>query len=123
MLALSLATDPSYGWLSATTLCLFVAALVGFVLFAVNELYWAQMPLLDIRLFLQPTFARGSIGYFFFGWSLAVIPPFLSIFFQDSLYLDPIISGLRNLPFLLGEALIAMFTGKYVAATGEFGIE
>lgn len=118
MLAITLG-GVQYAWNSATIIAMFCAAGFGFCLFVFNELFWAHMPLLEVRLFLQPTFARGSLGYFFFGWTLAVMPVFLSVYFQEFETFSPIIAGLFNVPLLLSEAFAGLLVGKYVSATGK----
>ena len=118
MLAITLG-GVQYAWNSATIIAMFCASAAGLCLFVCNELFWAHLPLLEVRLFLQPTFARGSLGYFFFGWTLAVMPVFLSLYFQDFEHFSPVIAGLFNVPLLLSEAFAGLLVGKYVSATGK----
>ncbi|WP_418319767.1 DHA2 family efflux MFS transporter permease subunit [Piscinibacter sakaiensis] len=75
-----LTNGPSQGWLSGPVMLAFALVLAAFVGFLLWELHSAA-PLIDVRLFVNPTFASASVLAFIFGagifGSTYIIPLFV----------------------------------------------
>ncbi|WP_067933593.1 MFS transporter [Alicyclobacillus kakegawensis] len=125
VLAFILVNHPDKGWTSPYILTLFGIALVALVAFVVGELL-LKHPMLDPRLFKNPSFTGAAIAGFTLSAGFYALFFFLTMFFQNRLSFSALDTGLRFLPMsglvFVGAPLAGRLTDKigpkWVLATG-----
>jgi DHA2 family multidrug resistance protein len=115
------------GWTSTYILTSFAIAIVGAVVFIINE-FSVRHPLIDISLFRSRNFALSNVVLFIFGLGMFGSNFLLPIYLQNSLNYTPLQAGLVFLPvgLILGltSPLAGLFadkvSAKMPAAVGLF---
>jgi EmrB/QacA subfamily drug resistance transporter len=86
------------GWTSATILGCYAASIALFAAFVPIELR-RKFPMLDLRLFKNPTFIGSSVSAFTIAFSVLSLIFFITVWFQSILGYSAIGAGLRMLVF------------------------
>jgi EmrB/QacA subfamily drug resistance transporter len=110
-LVLALLRGESWGWASARTIGLFVAAAVLLPAFFASQLR-RQTPMLDVRLFRNPTFAGAQLIAFTISSGMFAQFLYLTLYLQNGLKLSPLQTGLRFLPLSLLSFVAAPIAGR-----------
>jgi EmrB/QacA subfamily drug resistance transporter len=103
-------------WSTAIVACL-VAAGVLLVAFVAVELR-SDHPMLDLRLFRNPTFDGASIAAFVLSASMFAMFLYLTLYIQNVLGYTALQSGLRFMPVTLLSFLVAPVSGKLAERLG-----
>ncbi|GMA49836.1 hypothetical protein GCM10025857_11930 [Alicyclobacillus contaminans] len=115
VLAFILVNHPDKGWTSPYILTLFGIALVSLIAFVVGELL-LKHPMLDPRLFKNPSFTGAAIAGFTLSAGFYALFFFLTMFFQNRLSFSTLETGLRFLPMsglvFVGAPLAGRLTDK-----------
>jgi len=107
----ALSNGSRQGWMADPILLAFTAALLTGVAFVCWEL-WTPHPLLDPRLFLNPTFSCASVVAFIFGVGLFGSTYLIPLFVQNIQGYTPTRSGLLLMPAGLTLALVFPTAGR-----------
>jgi len=107
------------GWTEQNVLILFAVTIIGLVFFILAE-QRASEPMIPLRLFKNPIVLACSMMGLFAGAISFGSGPFLSLYFQDSLFVSPTESGLRSLPQMLGVTAATFGIGRIIARTGRY---
>jgi EmrB/QacA subfamily drug resistance transporter len=100
-----------YGWTSVRIVSLFVAAAVFLALFVVLELR-QRIPMLDLSLFKNPTFAGANAVMMLVALAMFGVFFFNSLFVQNVLHYSPIEAGASFLPMTILITLVAPVAGR-----------
>ena len=101
----------NYGWTSARILGSFVVAAVALVLFVVLE-HRQRVPMLDLSLFRNPTFAGANIVMLLVALAMFGMFFFNSLYLQRILHYSAIQTGASFLPMTVLIVLIAPSGGE-----------
>jgi EmrB/QacA subfamily drug resistance transporter len=106
---------------NSKTLVLVAIAAVILPLFVAQERRAAE-PMIPMRLFknrviLACAMLGACAGAVSFGAS-----NYMSVYFQDALFVSPTRSGLRTMPLMIGIVISSTFTGRAIAARGRYKI-
>jgi EmrB/QacA subfamily drug resistance transporter len=101
----------TYAWTSARVLTLFAIAAVGLVVFVLVELH-QRIPMLDLSLFRNPTFAGANTVMFLVGLAMFGIFFYNSLFLQNVLGYGAIKTGATFLPMTVLIILVAPAAGR-----------
>jgi EmrB/QacA subfamily drug resistance transporter len=104
------------GWNGAIIACL-VGSAVLLIAFVVIELR-SQYPMLDLRLFRNPTFDGASIAAFVLSASMFAMFLYLTLYIQNILGYTALESGLRFLPVTVLSFVVAPVSGKLAQRLG-----
>jgi EmrB/QacA subfamily drug resistance transporter len=110
-LVLALLRGASWGWSSGRTIGLFVAAAVLLPAFVASQLR-RQTPVIDVRLFRNPTFAGAQVIAFTISSGMFAQFLYLTLYLQNGLKLSPLQTGLRFLPLSLLSFVAAPIAGR-----------
>lgn len=110
-----------FTWDSPQIISMFVAALVGLLLFVVIERRAAD-PLLDLTLFKNRAFAIGSLASFVVGMTFMASIVFLPLFMVNVVGLSATSSGLTITPLTLGIVGGNVLTGGLVSRFGRYKV-
>jgi len=110
-LVLALLRGNDWGWGSARTIGLLVAAVVLLCAFVFVELR-QRSPMLDVPLFQTPAFTGAQIVAFSISSSMFAMFLYLTLYLQDVLHLSPLQAGLRFLPLSLLSFVTAPIAGR-----------
>jgi len=110
-LTFGLIEGSSYGWGSATIIGCFAAAAVLLAAFVLVELS-LPLPMLDLRLFRNSTFAGANVAVLLAVLSMFGVFFFMSIFMQAILFYSAIRTGETFLPLTLVLVLTTPFAGR-----------
>jgi EmrB/QacA subfamily drug resistance transporter len=110
-LVLALLRGESWGWSSGRTVGLFVAAAVLLPAFVASQLR-RQTPVIDVRLFRNPTFAGAQLIAFTISSGMFAQFLYLTLYLQNGLKLSPLQTGLRFLPLSLLSFVAAPIAGR-----------
>lgn len=113
------ASGHGYLWTSQQILGLFAVALVGLVAFLWIEAR-AHDPILDLRLFRNPSFAWGNLATFFSGASFLSGIVFLPLFMVNVIGLSATRSGLTVTPLTFGIVFGNVVSGHLVSRIGRY---
>jgi EmrB/QacA subfamily drug resistance transporter len=116
-LTFALIQGQSYGWTSATILCLFAGALAGLVAFVFLELKTAR-PLAQLRLFKNRTYAAGNFIGVVINFGLIGVIFLTVLYLQIVLGLKALEAGLWFLPLPVAIMAVAPFAGKLTDKIG-----
>ena len=105
------------GWGSPLILTLFVVGPLLLVAFWMVELR-LRYPLVDVRLFRNPTFTFGCVSAFLFSAAVFGSQPYTSLFMQNYLGFSPLQGGLAFVPATGLVALISPFSGVMAQKLG-----
>jgi EmrB/QacA subfamily drug resistance transporter len=100
-----------HAWTSTRVLALFAIALLAFALFVALELR-QRIPMLDLSLFRNPTFAGANAAMLFVGLAMFGIFFFNSLFFQNVLGYSAVQTGATFLPMTVLIIFVAPVTGR-----------
>ena len=101
----------TYGWTSTRILALFALAAVSLVAFVLLELH-QRVPMLDVRLFKNPTFAGANATMMLVALAMFGVFFFVSLFVQNILGYSATQAGATFLPMTVLIILIAPVAGK-----------
>jgi MFS family permease len=107
------------GWTQQNVLLLFAAACAGLVAFIYVEQRVAE-PMIPLRLFSNPIVRGSALLGFCASVSTYGAGTFLSLYFQDSLFVSPTESGLRSAPQMLGVTAATFGIGRLIAKSGKY---
>jgi len=107
----ALSNGPRLGWMSDSILIAFTAALLAGLAFIAWEL-WTGHPLLDPRLFRNPTFAGASVVALIFGFGLFGSTYLIPLFVQTVQGYTPTRSGILLMPAGLMLAIVFPLAGR-----------
>lgn len=107
------------GWTEQRVLILFAIAIVSLVVFLIVE-QRAEEPMIPLRLFANKTVRTSALLGMCAGVVTYGAGTFLSLFFQDSLFVSPTESGLRGLPQMLGVTMATFGVGRFIAVSGRY---
>ncbi len=110
-----------HGWTQQHVLILLIVALLGLVAFIKVEQH-AEEPMIPLRLFSNDVVRTCALLGMCAGVVTYGAGGFLSLYFQDSLFVSPTESGLRTLPTMLGVTLATFGVGRVIAKTGKYKI-
>jgi EmrB/QacA subfamily drug resistance transporter len=112
LLALTFALTEAnrYGWASGRILALFAVGIVALVAFVLLELH-QRIPMLDVTLFENSTFAGANIVMLLVGLSMFGVFFFVSLYMQNVLGYSPVRAGASFLPMTLLVILVAPQAG------------
>jgi len=110
-----------YAWDSATIVGLFLAALVGLVLFVFVELR-AEEPMLPLRLFKDRIYTVCNVVGLIAGMSMFGALAFMPLYLQVVRGVSATSSGLRTLPMILSLLVTVIVTGQRISKTGKYRI-
>ena len=102
----------TYGWTSTRILALFALAAVSLVAFVLLELH-QRVPMLDIRLFKNSTFAGANATMMLVALAMFGVFFFVSLFVQNILGYSATQAGATFLPMTILIILIAPAAGKF----------
>ena len=101
----------SYGWTSARILTLFAIAVVALVAFVLLELH-QRVPMLDVTLFRNPTFAGANTVMLLVALAMFGVFFYVSLFVQNVLGYSPTQAGATFLPMTLCVVVLAPIAGR-----------
>ena len=110
-LLLALIRGNADGWGSAMIVALFAAAAILLTGFLVREAT-AAAPMLDLRLFLRPSFASVSFGALALSGSLIASTSYLGLYLVNTLGYSPFQAGLRFLPLTVASFAAAPIVAR-----------
>lgn len=117
LVALIQGNDPDKGWTSAYILTLFAVSAISLVAFVVGEMR-LKHPMVDPRLFKNPSFTGASIVGFALSAGMFSQFFFLALYLQNSLGFSPLDTGLRFLPLSVCSFLTSPISGRFVDKIG-----
>jgi EmrB/QacA subfamily drug resistance transporter len=100
-----------HGWTSPLILSLFAVAAVGLVGFVLLEQH-QQVPMLDLSLFRNPTFAGANAVMMLVGLAMFGVFLFVTLYMQNVLRYSPTKAGAAFLPMTILIVLLAPTAGK-----------
>jgi EmrB/QacA subfamily drug resistance transporter len=107
----------TYGWTSTRILALFAVAVVALVVFVLLELH-QRIPMLDLSLFKNPTFAGANVTMLLVALAMFGVFFFVSLYMQNILGYSAIQTGATFLPMTILIVLIAPVAGKLTDRIG-----
>jgi EmrB/QacA subfamily drug resistance transporter len=108
----------NYGWTSARILSLFAVAVVFFVCFVVLELR-QRVPMLDLSLFRNSTFAGANATMMLVALAMFGVFFFVSLYLQNILRYSATEAGATFLPMTMLIILIAPVAGRFADKVGS----
>jgi EmrB/QacA subfamily drug resistance transporter len=108
----------TYGWTSPRILGLFAAAVVLFVAFVLLERH-QKVPMLDLSLFRNPTFAGANVVALLVSLAMFGVFFFVSIYMQRILGYSPVQAGAAFLPMTALIVVIAPLAGRFSDRVGS----
>jgi EmrB/QacA subfamily drug resistance transporter len=107
-----------HGWTSPLILTLFAIAAVGLVAFVLLELH-QRVPMLDLTLFKNPTFAGANTVMLLVGLAMFGIFLFVTLYMQNVLGYSPTQAGAAFLPMTILIVIFAPLAGKLSDRVGS----
>ena len=101
----------TYGWTSARILACFAIAVIGLTAFVLLELH-QRVPMLDLSLFRNPTFAGANGIMLLVALAMFGVFFYVSLFVQNVLHYSPTQAGATFLPMTLCIVFLAPIAGK-----------
>jgi EmrB/QacA subfamily drug resistance transporter len=105
-------------WTSASTLVTGAIAIVLLAVFVVIEARLAEHPLVPLRLFKSRALTGANLAMFCFGVAMFAMWFFLSLYLQQVLDYDPVVTGLTFIPQTAAIAVGATIAGRYAHRIG-----
>jgi EmrB/QacA subfamily drug resistance transporter len=100
-----------HGWTSPMILSLFAVAAIGLVAFVLLE-QRQRLPMLDLSLFRNPTFAGANVVMFLVALAMFGVFFFVSLYLQNILGYSPTQAGAAFLPMTILIVLLAPIAGR-----------
>ena len=107
------------GWTDQHVLVLFAISIITLILFILVE-QRADEPMIPLRLFSNDVVRTAALLGMCAGCVTYGAGSFLSLYFQDSLFVSPTESGLRNMPQMLGVTIATFGIGRLISKTGKY---
>jgi len=101
----------TYGWTSTRILALFAVAVVALVIFVLLELR-QRVPMLDLSLFRNPTFAGANAIMLLVALAMFGVFFYVSLYVQNVLHYSPTQAGATFLPMTLCVVFLAPIAGR-----------
>jgi EmrB/QacA subfamily drug resistance transporter len=111
MLVLALIRGNQEGWSSTLIVALFAGSALSLIAFVAIELR-RESPMLDLKLFRNPTFAGASIVAFAMSASMFAMFLYIVLYIQNVLGFSPFDAGLRFLPLSLVSFFVAPISSR-----------
>ncbi len=108
-----------YAWTSLTELGLFAGSALGLVLYIFAERF-ASDPILPLELFKNRVFSTANLAGFLVSMSFMSTVAFLPLFQQLGQGVAATISGLAQLPLMLGLFSSSILSGRMVSKSGKY---
>ena len=108
-----------HGWTDRNVLLLFAFAIIGVFAFVAVEKR-ADEPMIPLHLFSNKVVFRAAMLGMCAGTIVYGSGGFLSLYFQDALFVSPTNSGLRSLPQMLGVTAATFGVGRLISKTGRY---
>ena len=109
-LLIALSAGGIEGWGARIVIAGFVAAIIGFPIFAINETRVAQ-PMIDLRLFTHRPFTLGNLSAFFNAMARQGVTFLFVFYFQGPKRDDPITAGLLLTPIAASMLVVSPISG------------
>ncbi|MEP5514351.1 MAG: DHA2 family efflux MFS transporter permease subunit [Bauldia litoralis] len=109
---------PDIGWLSPVIVGSLASGLVLLAAFVAFEWRRRDSPLIEVRLFANPTFSACNLMIFNAQFSKMALFVFGALYFQQALGLTPLMAGVARLPAVAPQILTAPLAGR---AADRFG--
>ena len=106
-------------WSDSTVIGCLVGFLLLFIVFVANEIWMGDRALLQPRLLKMRRIWTTSAYVFFISGGFFSLIYYLPIYFQVIQGVDPLTSGMRNLPIFIG-CLLCALSGFLVVGSGHF---
>ena len=106
-------------WSDSTVIGTLVGFVLFFILFVANELWMGDRALLQPRLLKMRRIWTTNAYVFFISGGFFALIYYLPIYFQVIQGVDPLTSGIRNLPIMIG-CLLCVLSGFLVVGSGHF---
>lgn len=110
----------TYPWSSAIVVSLIILSGVLCLLFVLNELKFAQEPLIPPRLFHATSSVLSFVVCFCHAFVFLGIAYYLPLYFQAALGADSLQSGVYLLSFIFPMMIMAAVTGVYIKRAGQY---
>ncbi|KAH7142749.1 major facilitator superfamily transporter [Dactylonectria estremocensis] len=107
-------------WDSSQVIGLFVGAVLILGAFVVLEWSQGERSMMAPRLIKDRTLYISSMFAFFFAGSYFILIYYLPIYFQSVDGVSPTISGVRNIPLILGVTIGTITSGVFISKTGIY---
>ena len=107
-----------YGWTSGRILGLFALAVVSLVVFVLLELH-QRVPMLDLSLFRNPTFAGANSVMLLVALAMFGVFFYVSLYVQNVLHYSPTQAGATFLPMTLCVVFLAPIAGRVSDRVGS----
>jgi EmrB/QacA subfamily drug resistance transporter len=105
-------------WTSSSTLITGAIAVVLLAVFVIIEARLAEHPLVPLRLFRSRALTGANLAMFCFGVAMFAMWFFLSLYLQQVLGYDPVVTGLTFIPQTAAIAIGATIAGRYATRIG-----
>ena len=109
------------GWTEQRVLILFAISIATLVCFIVVE-QRVDEPMIPLRLFSNPVVRTAALLGMCAGVVTYGAGTFLSLYFQDSLFVSPTESGLRSAPQMIGVTAATFYIGRRISRTGKYKV-
>ncbi|KAJ3333769.1 hypothetical protein HDU76_003938 [Blyttiomyces sp. JEL0837] len=111
----------TYGWKSVQVLGMLGGSFLGYILFAVVEVWVAVDPIIPVKLlFTNRNFVSGSLLHMFYGAAFYTAVFYLPLEFQIVHGDSATMAGVRNLPLMVGLVLGSIISGRISTRLGRF---
>lgn len=110
----------SHPWSSAIVIGLIAGGAVTLILFGLIEWNFAHHPIIPMHLFTRVTNLAAILIGFFHGVAFTEAAYFLPLYFQSVLGVEPLLSGVILLPFVLALSVTSAAAGIYLKVTGRY---
>jgi MFS family permease len=107
-------------WHSSVVIGLFTGSGLMLAAFVALELFQGERSMIAPRLLKDRTLYVSSLYAFFFAGGFFVLIYYLPIYFQSIHNVSPIMSGVRNLPFIIAVTIATMVSGASITNTGIY---
>ncbi|KAM6529202.1 hypothetical protein FALCPG4_007348 [Fusarium falciforme] len=107
-------------WSSSVVIGLFAGSGLMLAAFVALELFQGERSMIAPRLLNDRTLYISSSYAFFFAGSFFVLIYYLPIYFQSIHNVSPIMSGVRNLPFVIAVTIATIVSGASITKTGVY---
>ncbi len=111
MVVFALMEGPDWGWSNPAIQSLLIAGIVLLGLFVRFELK-KRMPLIEVKLFANPTFSACNLVVFSAQYSKMAVFVFGALYFQEVLKLSPLMAGVALLPTVAPQIVTAPLAGR-----------
>jgi hypothetical protein len=105
-------------WSSSTVIGLLIGSGLMVITFGLNEWWQGERAIIIPRLFMRRELGISALYTVLQAGGFFIMIYYLPIYFQAARDSTPIISGVQNLPFILGAAAGAFGAGLVISATG-----